>query len=587
MGTLVVGSESYEMVAPVGKGTFGVVTQGWRRSTGEMVAIKVLRNEGHQGRVARNELRLLRALQEVDPEESHIIRFLDSFTDGPCTYLVFELLEQNLYEFQKKNNFQPLPVRHIRTITAQILAALVKLQELSIIHADLKPENIMLVDQTHFPFRVKLIDFGSASISTEIHHIQEPYIQSRFYRAPEILLGLPFCQKMDMWSLGCVVAELHLGWPLYPGSNEYEQICYICCTLGLPRGEMLHAATKTWNFFQQAPHPDGSWQLRPLAPGAAKQLERRKFVISSLDQLVGVNVHQGIASDQEMLAEHCHLGEMVELLKGMLTWEAQFRIPPSAALQHPFISLQHLQATFKATRYYQLCQQDLMLVQKDIGTVGTVPSTMGTNANIVGTSPGVAETMPGVMMTIPGTLGTIPGVLRTMSGILATIPGTVGTIPGVVGTESGMVTSIPGRVGTVLQMVGAVPSMVGSAFTPIQKATTQMDKLSLAEPGGDNGGKAQQDICPAPIPPPPHCGPRGCQHRQWCRMEPPTPSRVVLGWRTREQRCHHSAGSVAFGDIVEQDLPGRSYSVSHTKIAPVTRRDPEPPRPTPVPKDKL
>ncbi|EOA96638.1 Homeodomain-interacting protein kinase 4, partial [Anas platyrhynchos] len=132
------------------------------------------------------------------------------------------------------NNFSPLPVRHIRTIVAQVLVALAKLKELAIIHADLKPENIMLVDHARHPFRVKLVDFGSACIFSEVCFIKEPYIQTRFYRAPEILLGLPFCEKMDMWSLGCVVAELHLGRPLYPGRNEDEQVRYICKTQGLP-----------------------------------------------------------------------------------------------------------------------------------------------------------------------------------------------------------------------------------------------------------------------------------------------------------------------------------------------------------------
>ncbi|XP_068280941.1 homeodomain-interacting protein kinase 4 [Nyctibius grandis] len=373
MGTLVVGAEHYDMVATVGKGTFGEVTQGWRRSTGEMVAIKILKNEGHHDLVAKNELKLLQVLREVDTEESHIIRFLDSFGDAAHTYLVFELLEQNLFDFQKKNNFSPLPVRHIRTITAQVLAALVKLKELSIIHADLKPENIMLVDHARYPFRVKLVDFGSASIFTEVRHVKQPYIQSRFYRAPEILLGLPFCEKVDVWSLGCVMAELHLGWPLYPGVNEYDQVRYICSTLGLPRGELLCAAQKSRSFFQRVPHPTGSWQLKPPGKEIVKPTERRKYVFSSLDQLAAVNIYPVSCSSREALAERCDLHEMVELVKRMLTWDSQKRIMPSAALKHPFISLQHVKSSFEATRYYQLCQEDLRASRKDAGAVENFP----------------------------------------------------------------------------------------------------------------------------------------------------------------------------------------------------------------------
>jgi len=487
MGTLVVGAEHYNMVATVGKGTFGEVTQGWRRSTGEMVAIKILKNEGHCGRVAKNELRLLQALREVDTEESHVVRFLESFGDGVCTYLVFELLEQNLFEFQKQNNFLPLPVRHIRTITAQVLAALVKLKELSIIHADLKPENIMLVDHMRYPFRIKLIDFGSASIFNEVHHVKEPYIQSRFYRAPEILLGLPFCEKVDIWSLGCVVAELHLGWLLYPGINEYDQVRYICSTLGLPRSELLCAAQKTLCFFQWVPHPTGSWQLRPPGEELAKPKERRKYVFSSLDQLAVVNIRPVSYPSQEALAEHCDLCEMVELLKRMLTWDSHERIVPSAALKHPFISLQQVKSSFEATQYYQLCQEDLRASRKGAS------------------------------------------------------------------------------------MVEIFPGMEKGAFIPtgrrsIQKAITQTDGLSLAEPAGDTSDKSQQDICQAPIPT--HYGMRHRQHHRRPRTEATAGNLIVLGSPGRQEQHGHHDGSVVFGGITEQNPPGRLHTSLYAKVWP-------------------
>lgn len=120
---------------------------------------------------------------------------------------------------------------------------------------------------TCLPTPPQVIDFGSASIFSEVRYVKEPYIQSRFYRAPEILLGLPFCEKVDMWSLGCVMAELHLGWPLYPGNNEYDQVRYICETQGLPKPHLLHAARKAHHFFRRNPHPDAGnpWQLKSSA----------------------------------------------------------------------------------------------------------------------------------------------------------------------------------------------------------------------------------------------------------------------------------------------------------------------------------
>uniref|UniRef100_A0A8D2Q7K6 Homeodomain interacting protein kinase 4 n=1 Tax=Varanus komodoensis TaxID=61221 RepID=A0A8D2Q7K6_VARKO len=294
MVTIESDSDFYDVFEILGKGTFGEVVKSWKRSTGEMVAIKILKNDSYRSRIIKNELKLLQTMSEVDTEAAHIVQFHEFFHDELKFYLVFELLEQNLFDFQKEHNFSPLAVRHIRTVTTQVLRALAKLKELSIIHADLKPENIMLVDQVRFPFRVKVIDFGSASIFSEVRYVKEPYIQSRFYRAPEILLGLPFCEKVDVWSLGCVMAELHLGWPLYPGNNEYDQIRYICETQGMPRPTLLNFLT--------------------------------------------VNIHKMIYPDTEAVAEYFDLRSMVELITRMLTWDSHERITPSAALKHPFIS---------------------------------------------------------------------------------------------------------------------------------------------------------------------------------------------------------------------------------------------------------
>ncbi|XP_066495095.1 homeodomain-interacting protein kinase 4 [Tiliqua scincoides] len=358
-------SDFYDVFEILGKGTFGEVVKSWKRSKGEMVAIKILKNDSYRSRIIKNELKLLQTMSEVDSEETHIVQFHEFFHDDLKFYLVFELLEQNLFDFQKEHNFSPLPVRHIRTVTTQVLRALAKLKELSIIHADLKPENIMLVDQVRYPFRVKVIDFGSASIFNEVRYVKEPYIQSRFYRAPEILLGLPFCEKVDVWSLGCVMAELHLGWPLYPGNNEYDQIRYICETQGMPRPTLLNAARKAHLFFKRGQHPEmgNAWQLKSpaeyLADTKVKSVERRKYVLKSLDQMEAVNVHKMIYPDTEALAEYFDLRSMVELIKRMLTWDSHERITPSAALKHPYVSTQPLKQNYALTQYYQLCLRSI------------------------------------------------------------------------------------------------------------------------------------------------------------------------------------------------------------------------------------
>ncbi|GCB75058.1 hypothetical protein scyTo_0019717 [Scyliorhinus torazame] len=165
-------TDIYDIIQILGKGTFGEVAKCWKRSTGHFVAIKILKSDSYRARIIKNELKMLRVLGSVDPDQYHFIRFFECFHDDIKSYLVFELMEQNIFEFQKENNFALLPARHIRTITTQVLRALQKLKDLSIIHADLKPENIMIIDQKRFPFRVKVIDFGSASIFQEVRYVK-------------------------------------------------------------------------------------------------------------------------------------------------------------------------------------------------------------------------------------------------------------------------------------------------------------------------------------------------------------------------------------------------------------------------------
>jgi dual specificity protein kinase YAK1 len=140
---------------------------------------------------------------------------------------VFELLSVNLYELIKQNHFRGLSTNLVRVFTAQLLDALTVMNEARIIHCDLKPENVLLKN-LESP-TLKVIDFGSAC-----HEVQTmyTYIQSRFYRSPEVLIGLPYTSAIDMWSVGCIAAELFLGLPLFPGSSEYNQLSRIIEMLG-------------------------------------------------------------------------------------------------------------------------------------------------------------------------------------------------------------------------------------------------------------------------------------------------------------------------------------------------------------------
>jgi len=103
----------------------------------------------------------------------------------------------------------------------------------------LKPENILL--RHHEKSGIKIIDFGSSCFSDERIYT---YIQSRFYRAPEIMLGIPFTTAIDMWSLGCILIELYTGIPIFPGESESEQLSLLMEVIGLPDMELLEVSSR-------------------------------------------------------------------------------------------------------------------------------------------------------------------------------------------------------------------------------------------------------------------------------------------------------------------------------------------------------
>ncbi|XP_072277988.1 homeodomain-interacting protein kinase 3 isoform X2 [Pyxicephalus adspersus] len=335
---------TYEVLDFLGRGTFGQVVKCWKRGTNEVVAVKILKNHPSYARQGQIEVGILARLSSENADEFNFVRAYECFQHRNHTCLVFEMLEQNLYDFLKQNKFSPLPLKVIRAILQQVATALKKLKSLGLIHADLKPENIMLVDPVRQPYRVKVIDFGSASHISKT--VCSTYLQSRYYRAPEIILGLPFCEAIDMWSLGCVIAELFLGWPLYPGALEYDQIRYISQTQGVPGEHLLNVGTKTSRFFRRDPDAQyPSWKLKTLeeheTETGMKSKEARKYIFNSLDDIVHVNMVMDL-DGSDLVAEKADRREFVGLLKKMLMIDAEARISPAETLNHSFVTMKHL-----------------------------------------------------------------------------------------------------------------------------------------------------------------------------------------------------------------------------------------------------
>ncbi|XP_041836121.1 homeodomain-interacting protein kinase 1 isoform X3 [Melanotaenia boesemani] len=382
---------SYEVLEFLGRGTFGQVAKCWKRGTNEIVAIKILKNHPSYARQGQIEVGILTRLSAENADEYNFVRSYECFQHKGHTCLVFEMLEQNLYDFLKHSKFSPLPLRHIRPILQQVATALMKLKSLGLIHADLKPENIMLVDPLKQPYRVKVIDFGSASHVSKA--VCSTYLQSRYYRAPEIILGLPFCEAIDMWSLGCVIAELFLGWPLYPGASEYDQIRYISQTQGLPAEYLLSAGTKTSRFFNRG--PDSSYPLWRLKTPAEHEMEMgikskeaRKYIFNCLDDMMQVNLSSHLEGT-DMLAEKADRREFIDLLKRMLRLDADKRITPTKTLGHPFVTISHLM-DYPHSSHVKSCFQNMEICKhrssydsgKSLYSTNAVPGTASGNLTV-------------------------------------------------------------------------------------------------------------------------------------------------------------------------------------------------------------
>ncbi|KAG1126180.1 hypothetical protein G6F42_008041 [Rhizopus arrhizus] len=229
----------YEIIESLGKGSFGQVVKcrdmkpqpKEADSSSNIVAVKIIRNKKKYHAQALTEIKILEKLMQLDPHNKHfIVRVLDSFYFREHLCIVFECLSLNLFEILQQNSYQGFSMGLVKRFAHQILTALNLLSEHNIIHCDLKPENILLKQPDKSGIRV--IDLGSSCFVNEKVY---SYIQSRFYRAPEVILGLEYGLPIDMWSTGCILAELYTGRPLFPGENELDQLACIMQLLGVPK----------------------------------------------------------------------------------------------------------------------------------------------------------------------------------------------------------------------------------------------------------------------------------------------------------------------------------------------------------------
>eukprot|EP00762_Andalucia_godoyi_P007642 ANDGO_07979.mRNA.1 Dual specificity protein kinase YAK1 len=222
----------------------GQTTHFRRNSPVKSVALKVIKNKPEYTRQSLTEVHMLTHLL---PKNDHIVEILESFYFRGHLCIVFEECGLDLYALMKKNRYHGLSLTTVRVFVRQILDALVVLYSHFVVHCDLKPENILLADDQSV--RVKVVDFGSAATEGVLDAYYY-YVQSRFYRAPEVLIGCSYDCLVDMWSLGCIVLELFIGIPIFPGASQYDQLRRIVSICGPPPDDLLTGSAYKDHFFR-------------------------------------------------------------------------------------------------------------------------------------------------------------------------------------------------------------------------------------------------------------------------------------------------------------------------------------------------
>uniref|UniRef100_A0A3P8RDD6 Protein kinase domain-containing protein n=1 Tax=Astatotilapia calliptera TaxID=8154 RepID=A0A3P8RDD6_ASTCA len=226
----------------LGEGGFGLVTRCRDTKNNKTVAIKVNKSDPEILLQAKLEIFILEQLRRLDPDRCNIVEWNDYFLDGQRICLNFELLDQSL------------PILH------QLANALFHLGSVGIVHADLKPGNIMVLNHSESPIKVKLIDFGLACPASAV--IPGDRVGTIGYCAPELMLGIPYDEAIDMWSLGLVAVELATGVPLYPGEDDYDVLKFIIETQGQLPDHLLESGLYTDCYFIEDNYNKQRWTFK-------------------------------------------------------------------------------------------------------------------------------------------------------------------------------------------------------------------------------------------------------------------------------------------------------------------------------------
>ncbi|XP_042527849.1 serine/threonine-protein kinase ICK [Dipodomys spectabilis] len=285
----------YTVIKQLGDGTYGSVLLGKSVESGELIAIKKMKRKFYSWEECMN-LREVKSLKKLN--HANVVKLKEVIRENDHLYFIFEYMKENLYQLIKERN-KLFPESAVRNIMYQILQGLAFIHKHGFFHRDLKPENLLCMG----PELVKIADFGLAR-EIRSRPPYTDYVSTRWYRAPEVLLrSTSYSSPIDVWAVGCIMAEVYMLRPLFPGASEIDTIFKICQVLGTPKKTDWpegHQLSSAMNFRWPQCVPSN---LKTLIPNASS--------------------------------------EAIQLLRDMLQWDPRKRPTASQALRYAYFQIGH------------------------------------------------------------------------------------------------------------------------------------------------------------------------------------------------------------------------------------------------------
>mmetsp|Transcript_37617 Transcript_37617/g.93507 ORF Transcript_37617/g.93507 Transcript_37617/m.93507 type:complete len:356 (+) Transcript_37617:70-1137(+) len=305
-------TRKYEIAQKLGKGAYGIVWKAFDRRTKDTVALKKIFDAFQNATDAQRTFREIVFLQQMD-EHENIVKLQNVLRadNDRDIYLIFEYMETDLHAVIRANILEEI---HKQYIMYQSFKALMYMHSADLVHRDMKPSNLLLNSEC----LMKVADFGLArSLQKSTQNVLTDYVATRWYRAPEILLGSTrYGKAVDMWSLGCIFGEMLGGKPVFPGTSTLNQLEKICQVVGSPSEQEIEAmdspfAKTMLESLQQPPKGIGKgWKsLYPHASDVALDL---------LTKLMQFDPNRRLMAQEGLRHEYCkqfHDGQPEETAK--------------------------------------------------------------------------------------------------------------------------------------------------------------------------------------------------------------------------------------------------------------------------------